>query len=802
MFRKKKENKEEEQTKNLKKTKKTKKEIREKRNSQNAIHYNMMIKNGICVLPNKLYSATMQLNDINYQIALEEEKEDIFSNYASILNALGQENGLQLTIHNRKIDEEEFEKEVFKEMKFDDNDKFRKEYNQMFKEKISTGNNKIVSDKMITFTVKEDNYADAKKSIQLLQKEFTNRFKDINCELQTVNGYKRLETINSILNPDKKFFFNYDLLDKSYTTKDAVAPDLLDFKSEGTGAFKINDRFAKVFYLKNWSNELNDKLISSLTSLEHNLTISLHMRMIPRADAIGLVKNQIAKMEGQKMVEEQKAIKRNYDPSMIPMNLKDSYTEAKILREKVEKHDLNLFECQFLIMLNSKTKDELKIAEKAIETTCKKLNTELGVLYMRQEEGMNAVLPLGTCVKGLARTLDTSVCAILMPFTSQELMQKGQSIYYGLNAITNNMIMANRKTLDAASGWIFGKTGSGKSFAVKNEMTQIMFDTNDEVVVVDPQGEFIPLAKEFGGSCINVDTKSGVHFNAFSGNIHERNFIKEKGEFALMMMAEIIGEGKLSPSQKGLIDKCVRKMYADYSMKLKDTSNPIRVEMPCLDDLYRQLKMHDSAEAREMSMALELYITGGTNDLFSGQNNVDLRNRFTVYNIFELPESLRPLAMKVILETLKSKVISNAQKGIRTWIYIDEYYLLLKDEYSENFLYEFFKWVRKFLGIITGITQNVEEILNSQKTRAMLANAEFMMLLNQATSDLDELEHLLKLSPEQASYISNSRRGSGLIVFGKTIIPFINEFPEDTELYKLWDTDPNKKEFSINDFYS
>lgn len=771
----------------------SKKELRERRNVQNAIQYDMMIKNGICILPDDMYSASMRFKDINYQIAPEEEQQSIFSRYMDILNSLGQEYGVQLTVNNRKIDEEEFEKESFLEYQGEDLDVYRKEFNDLLKNKISSGNNKIISEKMITYTVKEDSYKEAKKTLDILNSEFINKFDELGCDAEMMNGYDRLETIYSIFNPDKKFCFSYDNLDKTYTTKDAISPDSLDFKVDGAGAFRVNGRFAKVMYLKDWSTELSDQLIQSLTRLEHNLTIAFHMRVIPRGEDLALVKNQIAKMEMQKMDEQKKALNQMYDPDMLPMDLKYSLEEGYALKDDVERRNQRLFECQFLVMINASSLNEQKETQKAIETACKKLGCQMGVLDYRQEEGMNAILPIGRAVKKLARTLPTSVCGILMPFTSQELMQKGNSVYYGINPITSNVIMGNRKTLINYGGWILGASGSGKSMAAKSEISWSRFATNDVITIIDPQGEYAALAKKYHGSIINVDTKSGVHFNPFDGDIKERNFVKEKGEFAQIMMAEIMGEGKLSPEQKSIVDVTVRRMYEKYLKRLEDTENGLKVEMPTLDDFYAILKERKESLAQDMALTLEMYISGGTYDLFAGQNNVDLNNRFTVYNILELPETLRPLAMKVILETLRSTIIANFRKNLFTRVYIDEIYLLLKDEYSENFLYEFFKWARKFGGIPTGITQNVEDLLNSAKARTMIGNSEFLLLLNQSPSDREELASLLNLSRDQLNCISNSKRGSGLMKFGNTIIPFVNEFPKDTQLYALWNTDFGEK---------
>lgn len=786
MFQRKKKEESEKQPKESKKT--SKKLLRQRRNAQNAIVYEKMLRNGICVLPNNLYSASMRFKDINYGIATEEEQTSIFGRYMDLLNALGQEYGLQLTIHNRKIDEEEFGRNAFMDLTGDSNDRFRIEFNKVMKSNISRGNNRIISDKMMTYTIREDSYEDAEKSLRILNDEFRKKFKNLKCDTELMNGYDRLETIYSIINPDSRFYFSYDQLDRTFTTKDAITPDYFDFKTDGHHSFRINGRYAKVLYLKTWATELKDDLIKDLSMIEHNLTVSFHMKIIPRGDDLSMVKNQIAKMEMQKIDEQKKALRYGYDPEMLPMELQYSLEEAYVLKNDVEKRNQRLFECQFLVFINSETKEEFDATEKAVMTVCKKQSCEMGSLAYRQEDGFNAILPIGYAVKNLARTLPTSVCAIIIPFTSQELMQKGNCFFYGVNSVTSNMIMADRTKLANTSGWILGFPGSGKSFAAKSEMTQAFLRTKDDIIVLDPQSEYVALANEYGGSVVNVDTRSGVHINAFAGDIYEKDFIKEKGDFAQVIAAEMIGEGKLSPEQKSLVDIAVRNMYKEYESRLLDKSNGIRPLMPCLDDLYRHLKQMEEPEARKMALSMGMYITGGTYDLLSGQSNVDLDNRFTIYNIYGLSEILRPLAMKVVLEFLKEKIQTNFKKGIRTRVYVDEFYLMLKDEYSQNFFFEFWRWARKFGADPTGITQNIEVLLKSPEMRTLLSNSEFMLLMNQAPSDREEVQQLFGLSEDQMEAISNGESGSGLIRFGNTIIPFVNNFPRNTELYRIWDT--------------
>lgn len=772
---------------------KTKKEIKEGRTAQNSIQYDMMMKNGICALPDFKYSSSMRFSDINYQIAPEEDQQSIFSKYMEILNSLGNEQDVQLTINNRIIDKEEFEKNTLMKYKEDDFNEYRKEFNDMMLDNIAVGNNKIISEKMITYTVQEDTFEEASRSLQMLDSEFSNKFNDLGCEVEHMSGYDRLETIYSILNPTKKFEFSYDTLGRNFTTKDAIAPDCFDFKIS-PHYFKINDRFSRVLYLKNYSTELSDQLIQSLARLEHNLAISFHMTTIPRGRDISLIKTKIAQMESQKMDENKKALRRQYDPDMLPMELRLSLEEGEILLDDVQRRNQRLFECQFLIMINAASEDELKSTQKAVDTAVKKLTCELGTLSWRQEEGLNGILPLGQPVSGLARTLTTSVCAIIMPFTSQELMQKGNSLYYGLNTLTKNMILCDRKKLQNPSGWYLAKPGAGKSFACKREIAQVILKTSDDLIIIDPEREYSKkIAHEFHGSVIRVDDTSGTHLNPFEGDMSQSDFIPTKNAFAQAMAGKIVGGGKLNSIQTSIVERCVRRMYDEYLKKKSDKNNPLKIEMPSLNDFARILREQTDSEAKDMATAFEMYTNDGSYNLFSGQSNVDVNNRLTVYDIFDLPDTLKPLGLLMILESLWNKIISNFKQGKNTWIWLDEIHLLFQDEYSTNFLVALFKRARKFGAIVTGITQNVEDLLANVKIRTMLSNSEFILMLNQSASDRDQLVDLLNISREQMSFITSAQKGSGLLYTGNCLIPFTDNFPKNTKLYEMFTTDFEEK---------
>lgn len=764
-----------------------------------------MIKNGVCYLGDNLYSASMKFTDVNYQTAREEDQMSIFDKYMTLLNSLGSESGIQLVIHNRLIDKEEFKDSIFMEKRADDLDYLREEHNRMMEQKTVEGNNEIVTEKMIVYTTKNDNYDDAIKEIRLANDEFYDKFKEFGCECSFLDGQKRLEEIYSILNPSKKLFFNYGQINKSFNTKDAVAPEGFDFSQ--SDKFKIGSRHARVLFLKNYSTELNDKFIDDLTKINHNLVISFHMKAVPRGEDIAMIKNNIAQMEMQKMDEQAKAIKRGYDPEMIPMELKYSLEEASKLRDDIQKRNQRLFVCQFFVMINAESEHILEDVTKRVVNIAKKHTTELVTLEYQQEACLNACLPLGktTVLAGRAgegRTLTTPACAIMIPFTSEEIMNTKNCYYYGLNQITDNMILANRRTLDSPAGWILATPGSGKSFALKRERYQTILRTDDYVIQIDPEREYGELCRALKGTVVKMDIENGVFINPLDVDMSEKNYLQQVCSFMQTFMAQIIcnSSGGMNNIEKSIVDRCTRRIFENYNLKMADKESGIVPQKPTLDDFYDCLLQQSEPVAQDMAISLEMYVKDGSYNIFSKQTNVDMTNRYIVYDIHDLDDSLKPLAMLVILESMWKTIKRNFERGIRTFVDIDEVYLILDNDYCVDFLFRLFKRARKFFTVVTGITQNVEDLLQIEKIRTMLSNSQFIMMLNQSSSDRDELAGILGLSNQQTKFITNSPRGTGLLVFGKTIIPFKDKMPNDTKIYELLTTDPeDKKKYKMRD---
>lgn len=772
----------------------SKKQItKHERNTMSVFPYEKMFTGGMCELGNDLFSTTMEFSDINYQTSSDEDQIAIFGKYMEICNSLGSNQGVELTLQNQMVDEEEFKKNVFLKYQDDGFDNYRDEMNQVFADNIKEGNNAISTRRFITYTTKEDNYDEAVKAIAQITSEYSSRFSNLGSSLRMLNGKERMDIIHTCLDPLSPLEWDYN---ENISSKQAIAPSGIDFSSKNMIEIStINGiRYEQTLFLKNYSTDINDKLLIDLSKIEHNFTLSFHMKVIDNADAVALVKMQIAKMEIQKQNEQKRALKAGYDPDMLPQELEYSYGEAKALLDDVQRRNQRLFNCQVIIMPNCSSVDELKEVVRKINNVARKHSTEFGILDYQQEEGFQAALPLGITYLPINRTLTTSVCAALIPFASQELLHKGEAFYYGVNALSHNLILCDRRELMNPSGWILGKPGAGKSFAAKREMiSAVLANKKNEIIIIDPEREYGRIAELFNGSTITIDNKSNVYVNPLDGDITlEDGFVQAKAEFLQAMCSQIVGEKHINSKMESIIDRCARQLYERYQLDLQENEGRIKVKVPNFTDFYNLLKQQDNAEARDLVVSLELYVEG-SNNLFAKDSNIDVHNRFTVYDINDLQKSMKPLGMLVILESLWDRIIRNKIAGKRTWIWIDEIYLLLRDSYCTNFFKELWKRARKYDAIITGITQNVEELLENTTVRTMLSNSEFILMLNQAANDRDELMSMLNISEEQSNFISNSEEGSGLLYNGKVLVAFKDRFPKGTSLYNAMTTKPEER---------
>lgn len=743
-----------------------------------------MIEDGICEVEKGVFSKTIKFADINYEIAKKEDQVDIFSKYCEFLNYFNDTIKVQISIQNRYINQETFRKKML--IKINETDEefmkvYKKEFNSMLMEKASQRQNNVIRDKYITFTIRADSYESAIPLLARVETDIMNNLKTLGAGDKTLTGRERVENLYTFFNQNQDIDFDYDYtLNTGLTTKDFIAPNSFDFTDKKT--FQFNDTYAQVIRIKDLPTDLSDKVISEITELNFNLNIALHIEAIEQKEALDLVKRKIAFMEQQKIDEQKKAIRSNYDVEMIPHELKYSLDEAEQLLDDLQHGNQRMFVLTALIYTCADTKEQLQEQVFQISSVCRQNGCMTESLDYLQEDALNSILPLGKNHINIKRTLTTASTAIFMPFSTQELYQEN-GLYYGLNALSHNLILVNRKSLKTPSGFILGTPGSGKSFKAKTEIVNVLLETDDDVIIIDPESEYKYLTQCFKGTNINISAGSKEHINPMDiSEEYDEEPLKLKSEFLLSLCNLIVGgRNGLSTQEKAVIDRAVALTYSKtFKVFGKEYT-------PTLKDFYETLLAQPEAEAKKVALSLELYIKGSLS-VFAEKTNIDMKNRLITFDIKDLGKELKTMGMLIVLDQIWNRVTQNRQKGKRTWLYIDEIYLLFQNEYSSNYLFELYKRARKWGLIPTGITQNVEDLLLSDNARRMLSNSDFIIMLNQATSDRVELASLLDISNPQLSFVTNVKEGQGLVFAGNAIVPFKDEFPKETELYKMMTT--------------
>ncbi|MBC1890068.1 conjugal transfer protein [Listeria booriae] len=754
--------------------------------AQRTIRYRRMFEDGYCEVEEGFFSKTFSISDINYLIAQREEQLDIFSRYCELLNSCDSSTHLQINIINKKRDMEHFQEEILFDEKGDGLDDHRKEMNQMLQEKVAVGQNSLVKEKYVTLSAPAKDHEQAKQSIGRLEVELEGQFNDLGCTTKILDGQDRLELLHDIMQPNKMFNFKYqDLLYSGLTTKSAIAPSSFNFrKNRNTFEFGSNLN-GKVLFLRELSADISDKLIAEITDIAASLQISIHIDPVAQDKAFDIVKSKISFMELQKVDEQKKAIKGGYDPDMISYELKYSLEEAELLLENLQNRNQKMFKVTFLIFVAHENEKELEEIVQQIMSVGRKNNTYIDTLDFMQEEGFNTILPLGKNHVDIQRTLTTASTAIFVPFTAQELMQK-KGIYYGINAMTKNMIIFDRKTLKAPNGFILGTPGSGKSFAVKKEEVSVLLDDeNSEVIIVDPEREQMVLAEGLGGEIVQISAGAQTFVNPMDITMNygdDENPVILKTDFILSICDLLLGG--LTAGQKTVIDRACRFAYSEYF-------NAQGRAMPTLKDFHRILSEQPEEDAKSLALELDIYING-TLSVFANQTNVNTNKRLVVYDTKDLGKQLKTFGMMIVLDQIWNRITRNRARGIRTWIYFEEIQLYFTNDYCANYFFELWSRARKWGAIPTGITQNVETLLLNDLARRMLSNSDFIMMFNQATSDRNELADLLNISKQQQRHITKSEEGSGLLFAGDTIVPFYDKFPINTNLYKMMSTKPEE----------
>lgn len=762
---------------------KVKNEIRKvARSVQDTIPYEHVCGKYIFEVSPNHYSVTYLFTDVTYDAADGAEQERIFLAYGDLLNSFDTSDDIQITLHNNVINQNEFAHKILLKPAGDGFDEYRQEYNDMLLDKMQQGQNGITTKKYITITVTAANLEIAQQKIAAHELAMRTCFQKIGSNIEKLKANERIRIIADIfrgVNQEIRPINTSQFMRGA--EKSLCCPDYFEFKKD---YFLYNDKFARMVYLKHLPSSLVDDLLKELCETSLPIVTTVNIAPVEPSEAIKVVKRQLTAMRSNKMQKERKAAQNGVFTDVISDDLKQSLEEGEELLNDLQSKNQKMFLLNLVVMITGTSFDELDNNTEKVEAVFRKKVCTTSRANFQQEDALASCLPLGNCRLKVRRTLTTESACVFMPFNSKELSQEG-GVYYGLNQTTNNLIIFNRASLINANGFILGCPGSGKSFSAKREMLNVFLATNDDIIIVDPEREYTNLVKALGGELLYISESSNTHLNPLEISIEEYNkgedVVSSKYDFFLSFFETIMGKSGISPEQKTIIDNCLHEVYREFLLG-KTT------EMPTLKDYYDILCKQQSKEAKPLYMSLELYVNGSMKT-FAYPSNVDVNNRVVVYDIKDLGKQLKPLGMMVVLENLWDKIVRNRERGIRTRIYIDEIYLLFRNEESANFLFELYKRARKWGGIPTGITQNVEDLLKSDTARSMLSNSEFILMLNQAASDREQLARILKIPDAMMKFVTGAPAGSGLIYCGLNgSLPFKDDFPTDTKLYKLMTT--------------
>ena len=757
--------------------------------AQDSIPYLQIRVDGICQVTPTHYTKTIQFRDINYQLSDNEDKQAIFDGWCDFLNYFDSSIKFQFSFVNLTALRESFVRAIpLRSVQFES---IQRELSKIIQEQQAKGNNGIVKTKYLTFGIDADNIRSAKPRLERIETDILNNFKRLGVSAEVLNGQERLRVLHDILRMDtpEPFTFRWEDLPRSgLSTKDYIAPS--SFLFSRAKDFRMGRKFASVSFLQILAPELSDRILKDFLDIESNIVVNIHVQSVDQVSAIKTIKRTITDLDKSKIEEQKKAVRAGYDMDIIPSDLATYGAEAKKLLSDLQSRNQRMFLVTFLILNTADTKRQLDNNVFQTNSIAQKYNCSITALDYQQEEGMVSSLPLGLNQIEIQRGLTSSGVAIFVPFTTQELYQDSpEALYYGINALSNNIIMVDRKLLKNPNGLILGTPGSGKSFSAKREISNVFLATDDDIMICDPEGEYFPLVQRLEGQVIKISPTSKHHINPMDINLNysdEENPLSLKSDFILSLCELIVG-GKdgLKPVEKTIIDRCVRMVYQDY------LNDPKPENMPILGDLYDCLRRQEEKEAQFVATALEIYVTGSLN-VFNHQTDVDVSNRVVCYDIKELGKQLKKIGMLIVQDQVWNRVTINREASKATRYYIDEFHLLLKEEQTAAYSVEIWKRFRKWGGIPTGITQNVKDLLASREVENIFENSDFIYMLNQAAGDRKILAQQLGISPHQLSYVTHSNAGEGLLFYGDTIVPFVDNFPKDTELYRLMTTKPNE----------
>ena len=757
------------------------------KNIQDVIPINRIWEDGIFQVSKNKYSKCFRFSDINYAVASKSDKEGMFLEYSELLNSFDVGATTKISILNRRLNRVDFEENILLSKCDDALDEYREEYNKILLDKI-VGANSITQEKFITISINKKNIEEARNYFNRAGAELINHFAKLGSKCVELDAVERLRIFHDFYRTGEENIFDFDLIKsmrKGHSFKDYICPDSFEWENDH---FKMGNKYGRVFFLKEYANYIKDSMVAELTELNRNLIMSIDVVPIPMDEAVREVENRKLGVETNITNWQRKQNANNNFSAVIPYDLEQQRNESKEFLDDLTTRDQRMFVSVLTLVHIADSKEQLDSDTESILTTARKHLCQLAILKWQQLDGLNTVIPFGVRKIDTLRTLTTESLAVFIPFRVQEINHEN-GIYYGQNVISKNMIIANRNKLLNGNSFILGVSGSGKSFSAKNEIVSLMLsDKNADVIIIDPEREYSPLVKAMGGEVIQISATSNNHLNAMDLNSEYgdgANPVILKSEFILSLCEQLIGTSNLGPKQKSIIDRCTANVYRHFQQ------GNYQGTLPTLQDFREELLKQNEQEAKEIALAIELFTNGSLNT-FAKSTNVNTNSRLICYDILDLGKQLQPIGMLVVLDSILNRITRNRASGRRTHIFIDEIYLLFQHEYSANFLFTLWKRVRKYGADCTGITQNVDDLLQSHTARTMLANSEFIVMLNQASTDRIELAKLLSISELQMNYITNVDAGCGLIKIGSSLIPFVNKFPKNTKLYKLMTTKPGE----------
>ena len=753
---------------------------------QNVIPIKTIWDDGIFLVGRNKYAKTFKFEDINYAVASREDKEAMFLEYSELLNSLDSGATTKITINNRRLNKADFEQTILIPMADDGLDKYRKEYNKMLLDK-ATGANSIVQDKYVTVSVCKKNIEEARNYFARVGADLIAHFNRLGSKCVELDAGDKLRIFHDFYRTGEETAFHFDItqtMRKGHDFKDFICPDTFEVESD---CFRMGDRYGRVIFLREYAAYIKDSMVAALCELNRNMMLSVDIIPVPTDEAVREVENRLLGVETNITNWQRKQNQNNNFSAVIPYDLEQQRKESKEFLDDLTIRDQRMMFAVLTMVHTADSKEQLDNDTEALLTTARKHLCQFAVLKYQQMDGLNTALPFGVRKIDALRTLTTESLAVFIPFRVQEIYHEN-GVYYGQNVISKNMIIADRKQLLNGNSFILGVSGGGKSFAAKGEIINQVLSSDADIIIIDPEREYSQLVNAMGGEVINISATSDNHINAMDMNKDYgdgANPVILKSEFIMSLCEQLIGGTNLGAKQKSIIDRCTASVYRSYQQ------NDYQGHIPTLQDFRAELLQQDEPEAKELALAIELFTHGSLNT-FAKQTNVDTNNRLICYDILDLGKQLMPIGMLVVLDSILNRITQNRAKGKNTFIFIDEIYLLFQHEYSANFLFTLWKRVRKYSAYASGITQNVDDLLQSHTARTMLANSEFIIMLNQASTDRLELAKLLNISDLQMSYITNVEAGHGLIKVGSSLVPFANKFPKNTKLYKLMTTKPGE----------